>query len=157
TVKEKLGNAKVFTFGIDTAVNEFFLKKLAEIGHGSAEFLLPDQKQIEPAINRFQARLSGSVLNNLYIESGGLSDTDFFPNPLPDLFINQPIFVIGKFHQGGKLLIALHGMSGKGPMSQLFPIDTTTSNADLRALSALWGRYRIEQLTDTLRDKPADQ
>src|SRR5262249_26843340 len=36
-VKKNLGESRIFTFGIDTAVNEYFLKKLAQLGRGTAE------------------------------------------------------------------------------------------------------------------------
>src|SRR5437879_4145458 len=71
-VSQNLNETRIFAFGIDNAVNEAFLNKLAEIGHGTAEFLLPAQQKIEAEINRFQTRISAPLLTDLAIDWGGL-------------------------------------------------------------------------------------
>ncbi|MEW6732009.1 MAG: marine proteobacterial sortase target protein [Acidobacteriota bacterium] len=153
---QKLGNARIFTFGVDSAVNEYFLKKLAQIGRGTAEFLLPRQQNIETIINRFQSRISAPMLTDLAIDWAGLDILDVYPNPLPDLYVNQPIFIVGRFRPSNKRQISLQALSAIGLTSLPVTIDTTTSNARLRTLSALWARTRIENLTDRLLENPND-
>jgi Ca-activated chloride channel homolog len=155
-VSQRLGTARIFTFGIDSAVNERFIKKLAQIGRGKAEFLLPHQKNIETVINNFQNRISAPMLTDLAIDWAGLDVYDIYPNPLPDLYMNQPVFITGKFRRSGNRQIALRALSAVGLTSLPVQIDTTRSNAELRSLAALWARTRIEQLTDKLLDTPDD-
>jgi Ca-activated chloride channel family protein len=155
-VRQNLGGARIFTFGIDSAVNEIFLKKLAQIGRGTAEFLLPQQQQIETVINRFQSRISAPMLTDLKMDWSQLAATDISPNPLPDLYVNEPIFIVGKMRNSGKQQINLHALSVFGPTTMPILIDSSETNTRYKTLGSLWARARIEQLSDKLIDLPDD-
>ncbi len=156
-VKHNIGQAKIFTFGIDSAVNEYFLRKLAEIGSGTAEFLLPTQQNFETVINRFQSRISAPMLTNLAMDWGQMQVSDFMPNPIPDLYVNQPVFITGKFRSAGtREQIFVKALSAVGLTSMPVLIDTAASNIRFRAISSLWARAKVEKLSNDLIDSPAN-
>ncbi|MEW6733013.1 MAG: marine proteobacterial sortase target protein [Acidobacteriota bacterium] len=155
-VKLKLAKSRIFTFGIDTAVNEYFLKKLAQIGRGTVEFLHPEQQDIEPAIERFRKRIYAPMLTDLAIDWGGLIASDVTPNPLPDLYLNQPVFVIGKFLPNGHQPLQISGQHAQGLFSLPISVDATKSTVRAKTLASLWARAQIEQLSDLLIEKPND-
>lgn len=152
-VKQNIGQAKMFTFGIDSAVNEYFLRKLAEIGAGTAEFLLPTQQNFETVINRFQSRISAPMLTNLAIDWGQMQVSDFTPNPIPDLYVNQPVFITGKYRStGAREQVFIKALSAVGLTSMPVLIDTAASNIRFRAISSLWARAKVEKLSNDLID-----
>lgn len=154
-VKQNLGQTKIFTFGIDSAVNEYFLRKLAEIGQGTAEFILPTQQDFEVVINRFQSRISAPMLTNLAIDWGQMQVSDFYPNPVPDLYVNQPIFITGKFKAAGtREQVFIKALSAVGLSSLPVLIDTGANNIRFRAVSSLWARAKVEQLSNRLIETP---
>lgn len=157
-VKQNLGQAKIFSFGIDSAVNEYFLRKLAEIGQGTAEFILPTQQDFESVINRFQSRISAPMLTNVAIDWGQMQVSDSYPNAIPDLYINQPIFISGKFRATGtREQVFIKALSAVGLSSLPIIIDTSVSNVRLRALSSLWARAKVESLSNKLIESPNNQ
>ncbi|MBI4854005.1 MAG: VWA domain-containing protein [Acidobacteria bacterium] len=154
-VKQNLGQTKIFTFGIDSAVNEYFLRKLAEIGQGTSEFILPAQQDFETVINRFQSRISAPMLSNVAIDWGQMQVSDFYPNPIPDLYINQPLFITGKFKSiGTREQVFVKALSAVGLSSLPVVIDTSVSNIRFRALSSLWARAKVEELSNKLIETP---
>ena len=154
-VKQNLGQTKIFTFGIDSAVNEYFLRKLAEIGQGTSEFILPTQQDFETVINRFQSRISAPMLTNLAIDWGQMQVSDFYPNPVPDLYVNQPVFITGKFKATGtREQVFIKALSAVGLSSLPVVIDTAANNIRFRAVSSLWARAKAEQLSNKLIETP---
>ena len=75
---KKHSDARVFSFGIGTAVNRFLLTKMAEEGHGDVEFVTaPGEAQA--AADRFYERVHSPVLTNIAIDWNGLPVTDVYP------------------------------------------------------------------------------
>lgn len=157
-VKQNLGQTKIFTFGIDSAVNEYFLRKLAEIGAGTAEFLLPTQQNFETVINKFQSRISAPMLTNIAIDWGQMEVSDFYPNPVPDLYVNQPVFITGKIKAtGNREQVFIKALSAVGLSTLPVLIDTSSSNIRLQAISALWARGKVDRLSNDLIETPNNQ
>ena len=68
-VKENIENNRLFAFGIDSNVNSFFIKEIANIGNGKAELIQPGER-IDEAIIRTFARIQTPILENLKIDYG---------------------------------------------------------------------------------------
>ncbi|MCX7789576.1 MAG: VIT domain-containing protein, partial [Chloroflexaceae bacterium] len=89
----RLGEARVFAFGVGSAVNRFLLDKLAEVGRGVTEYILPGEP-IEPGVERFQRRAALPLLRDVHVEWGGAHVRDALPTPLPDLYAGQPLTLL---------------------------------------------------------------
>lgn len=156
-VKQNLGKTRIFTFGIGSAVNEYFMRKLAQVGRGTAEFLLPEQADFITNVARFQKRISGLTMVDLSFEWPGSKMSDISPNPLPDIMVDQPIFITGKFllNRGTPTLTA---KSAKESIHNIpIQIDAQVTNVELELLSSLWARARLEDFTDMLIEDPNNQ
>ena len=85
---KKHSDARVFSFGIGTAVNRFLLTKMAEEGHGDVEFVTaPGEAQA--AADRFYERVHSPVLTNIAIDWNGLPVTDVYPKERARSFFRQ--------------------------------------------------------------------
>lgn len=150
-----LGKARVFTFGIGPAVNRYLLDKMAQLGRGAAEFLLPDQ-DLEEAISRFQNRVAFPLLTDLELSWSDGQVQEVYPQPIPDLFQGQPLEVVGRYRGRGTMILGLVGQGCAGPYREEVPVDLA-AEAEHPALPRLWARARIEHLLDLERAEPQRQ
>lgn len=155
-----LNEARVYAFGIGSAVNRFLLDKLAEVGRGTVEYIFPGQA-IEDAVQRFQNRAAFPVLVDLSIDWGGAQVTDVYPHPLPDLYAGQPLTVLARFHTAGTSQVKLQGRTPRGNYTQALEMEWPASTPDRSehwsALTQVWARARIDALMNRERAEPQQQ
>jgi len=156
-LRRSLNGARVFAFGIGSAVNRFLLDKLAEVGRGTVEYVFPGQ-DIADAVQRFQNRAAFPVLYDLELDWGGMPISDVYPSPIPDLYAGQPLTILGRFYAVGETQVRLKGKTRQGTHEQVENItwpESTLEQADLSiVLAQVWARARIDALMTKERDDP---
>lgn len=142
---KKHSDARVFSFGIGTAVNRFLLTKMAEEGHGDVEFVTaPGEAQA--AADRFYERVHSPVLTNIAIDWNGLPVTDVYPKDIRDLFSAKPIIITGRYSGSPAGKITIKGYQGTGDYSRTIPVDFSSAGASNAALEKIWARHKVEDL-----------
>jgi Ca-activated chloride channel family protein len=142
---KKHSDARVFSFGIGTAVNRFLLTKMAEEGHGDVEFVTaPGEAQA--AADRFYERVHSPVLTNIAIDWHGLPVTDVYPKDVRDLFSAKPIIITGRYSGNPAGKITIKGYQGTGDYSRTIPVDFSSADASNAALEKIWARHKVEDL-----------
>jgi Ca-activated chloride channel family protein len=142
---KKHSDARVFSFGIGTAVNRFLLTKMAEEGHGDVEFVTaPGEAQA--AADRFYERVHSPVLTNISIDWNGLPVTDVYPKDVRDLFSAKPIIITGRYTGTPTGKITIKGYQGTGDFSRSIPVDFSSAVANNAALEKIWARNKVEDL-----------
>ncbi len=142
---KKHTDARVFSFGIGTAVNHFLLAKMAEEGHGDVEFVtVPEEAQA--AADRFYERVHSPVLTNISIDWNGLPVTDIYPREVRDLFSAKPVIITGRFTGIPRGKITIKGYQGSGNFSRAIPIDFSSADESNAALEKIWARHKVEDL-----------
>jgi len=142
---QKHPNARVFAFGIGTAVNRFLLDKMAEAGRGAVEYVTLADKA-EEAADRFYVRVRSPLLTDLYVDWGGLPVADVYPQRLPDLFSGQPVIITGRYTQAASGTVRLKGTRAGGPFSRDIPVTFSGGTPPFEALAGFWARRRIDDL-----------
>jgi Ca-activated chloride channel homolog len=142
---QKHPNARVFAFGIGTAVNRFLLDKMAEAGRGAVEYVTLADKAGEAA-DRFYERVHSPLLTDLYIDWGGLPVADVYPQRLPDLFSGQPVIISGRYTQPASGTVRLKGTRAGGAFSRDIPVTFSAGTPPFEALAGFWARRRIDDL-----------
>ncbi len=142
---KKHTDARVFSFGIGTAVNRFLLAKMAEEGHGDVEFVTaPGEAQA--AADRFYERVHSPVLTNISIDWNGLPVTEVYPREVRDLFSSKPIIITGRFTGNPAGRITIKGYQGTGDFSRTIPVDFSAAGEANAALEKIWARHKVEDL-----------
>src|SRR5579859_6414665 len=142
---KKHSDARVFSFGIGTAVNRFLLTKMAEEGHGDVEFVTaPGEAQA--AADRFYERVHSPVLTNIAIDWNGLPVTDVYPKNVRDLFSAKPIIITGRYSGSPAGKIPIKGYQGTGDYSRTIPVDFSSPGASNAALEKICARHKVEDL-----------
>jgi Ca-activated chloride channel family protein len=142
---KKHSDARVFSFGIGTAVNRFLLTKMAEEGHGDVEFVTtPGEAQA--AADRFYERVHSPVLTNIAIDWHGLPVTDIYPRNVRDLFSAKPVIITGRYSGNPAGKITIKGYQGTGDYSRTIQVDFSSAGASNAALEKIWARHKVEDL-----------
>lgn len=138
--------ARVFAFGIGSAVNRFLLDGMAREGRGEVEYVsLRDDGSA--AARRFHERVRNPLLTDITLDFGGLPVSDVFPKRIPDLFSAKPVVVTGRFNSAAKGRVRLSGrMSGRYVVREI-AVDLPAAEPQNAVLAPVWARRRIEWLS----------
>ncbi len=140
------GEARFFTLGIDTAVNEALLSRLARVGGGTATFATPSD-DIEAVVARMEARFGSPVALDVRVTGGEVA------RPEPEaLFAGLGVGVLLK---GAPAQVALSMRTAAGNETVL--LDTTPLHGMGGTFRALWARERVAMLEDRLVLKPFEE
>ncbi len=137
----RLAGVRVHTVGIDRAVNEAFLQRLA--GSSGRCELVESEDRLDDAMQHIHRRIGAPVVTGLRVSSAGLAvdAATMTPNPLPDLFSGAPVVIAGRFTGAAAGAVTV---TGDGDWQSTIPATTS----DNPSLAALWARARIRDLED---------
>lgn len=90
------GNSRVFTIGIGSAPNSFFMRRAAEIGRGSFTHI-GSIEQVATRMGEFLERLENPVMTDLAVAGAPLVEAS--PAPLPDLYLGEPVVLAAKLEE----------------------------------------------------------
>ncbi|MGV3616961.1 MAG: VIT domain-containing protein [Fimbriimonas sp.] len=142
-IRKHRGDSRLFAFGIGNSVNRYLIEAMATEGRGDMEVVtLADQA--DGAADRLFRRANSPVLTNLSAEAGGA--LDITPAHLPDVFLERPVVLMGRYSRPGPTQITVHGTTGDGtPWSRVIDVNLSGA-AEAPALPSLWARRRIDDL-----------
>lgn len=149
-VRNNLGQANVFAFGIGSSVNRHLIEGLARAGQGEA-FVVTRNEHADGEAERFRRYIEAPVWTHLKLKIEGFDAYDIDPPTLPDLFAARPVVVMGKWRGNAQGSITIEGHSGSGRISRSVRLDGAQASADAGALRYLWARRRIATLADTTK------
>jgi Ca-activated chloride channel family protein len=155
-VQRELGGGRLFTVGIDTAVNEAFLRRLAALGGGTATFVQPGAA-VERALVELGREIGAPLVVELAIEDAGagVERDSVTPARLPDLFAGRAVSVglrlAGAKARGGGAGRNRLRLKGRLVDGQPFVEEVEPREVALPALAQLWARSRVRDLEDEYR------
>ncbi len=138
---------RIFTVGIDRAVNAGFLRRLADFGAGACE-LVESEQRLDDAMDRIHRLLGASVLTNVRLEPVNFDwvSESLTPQRIGDLFADCPRTIFGR-HLGDdkNLQIRIHATDASGtPWSETVTAQPTNNEM----LLSMWGRAKVRDLED---------
>ncbi|MBM4365010.1 MAG: VWA domain-containing protein [Deltaproteobacteria bacterium] len=137
-VANRAQGARLFPLGIDTAVNQALLERLARVGGGACTLCAPSD-DIEAVVARIEARFGSPLVDGIKVE--GITSR---PEPRT-LFAGQPISV---YLEGSPAQVRA---SSPGQSWETTPARVTTP------IAALFARDRVLSLEDRLVLKPFEE
>lgn len=146
-VRAHAGDANVFSFGIGSGVNRYLVEGLARAGFGEP-FIVTDPGTSQVAAQRFAEYVRTPVLTDLRFLAEDFDVYDVQPKTLPDLMASRPIVVMGKWRGNPKGRLIVRGDSPKGAYTKTIDVTHHKPDVEASALSRLWARTRIAELSD---------
>ncbi|MBN1410641.1 MAG: marine proteobacterial sortase target protein [Spirochaetales bacterium] len=141
-IKRNLDDRRLFTIGIGSAPNSYFMRKAAAAGRGTFTYI-GDVDEVEDTMKRLFVKISSPLMRNINIIWEGNAG-EIWPGTLPDLYAGQPVCILSKLSGAGGQLIVKGEYGGKIWTKK---IALGKGNAD-RGIGMLWARKKIDVLLD---------
>jgi Ca-activated chloride channel family protein len=151
---------RLFAFGVGYDVDTLLLDSLAKEHHGQSVYVQPGMN-LDEMVSTFYSSISVPVLTNLDLNFDGLSTSDLYPYPLPDLFAGSQVILLGRYKNGGTADITLSGEVDGNIQTFSYPgmeFDKESSRDSLQAsIPRLWATRKVGYLLNEIRLKGANQ
>jgi Ca-activated chloride channel family protein len=155
-IRNNLGDANVFTFGIGSAVNRHLLEGMARVGMGEP-FVITKPEEAPEKAKKFRQLILSPVLTRVKVDFRRFEAYDVEPPTVPDVLADRPITVFGKWRGNPSGTIRITGLSGTHPYDATVQIDKASPLESNSALRYLWARHRISLLSDYNLLRPNDE
>jgi Ca-activated chloride channel family protein len=155
-IRNNLGNANMFAFGIGSSVNRHLIEGMARVGMGEP-FVITRPEQAPERAETFRKIIQTPVLIGISVDFGEFQVYDVEPPSIPDVLADRPVIMFGKWRGKPEGHIEVRGTSGKGPYTKRIPVAAAKPLETNLALRYLWARHRIALLSDYNRLSPQDE
>jgi Ca-activated chloride channel family protein len=152
-IHNRLGDSRLFSFGIGTSVNRYLLDHMAQAGRGAVAYLGPNDSAAA-IMENFFSRISHPAMTDLAVDWGGLNVTEVFPNRLPDLFVGRPLILSGRFAGNEDTTVRINGLAAGRPVQISLPLSLHSGVAMHNELPAVWARMKVAELADLSTYRP---
>lgn len=165
-LQRNIGQSRLFTVGIGSAPNIWFMRKAAELGRGTYTNINNTSELTEKTL-KLLTKLERPVLTDIQITFETDVAPEVFPQIIPDVYMGEPVLADARW---GKLLtngnVVITGKYAGANWTQKLSLatpepnpsdklssqadDTRTNSNDTRGLDKLWAYRKIQSLEDSL-------
>jgi Ca-activated chloride channel family protein len=146
-IREHLGDANLFAFGIGSSVNRMLIEGMARAGMGEP-FVISRAEAAAAEAERFRSYISTPVLTDIHVAYDGFDAYDVEPAGIPDVLAERPVVVFGKWRGRSQGRIVVRGTTGSGTFRRAFDVSDVAASDDNAALRVLWARCRVHAIGD---------
>jgi len=141
--------ARLFTVGIGSAPNSWFMRKAAEVGRGTFT-IISSLHEVGEKMDRLFRKLEQPQVTNITVQWPSGVIVDAYPAVVPDLYLGEPITVraksSGAYRRSDAVRIVGDSVSGSWASDLALNV-----SEDSPGVAALWARARIANLLDLER------
>lgn len=146
-IRNNLGKANFFSFGIGSSVNRYLIEGMAHVGKGKPFVITKPQEAVQSA-NAFRKYISSPVLTNIKVSFNGFKAYDTEPSHYPDVFGERPLILFGKWKGKMEGSVEISGLNAQGAWKKTLSVNRSDVNRNNKVLTYLWARERIRNLDD---------
>jgi Ca-activated chloride channel family protein len=144
-IHEKLGESRIFSFGVGKSVNRFLLDRMAKLGKGAVAYISLDESAGQ-VVDLFYERISHPALTDIGIDWGDMQVSEVYPRRIPDLFVGRPVIITGRYSGQAGSTIYVTGRVGDVTQDIAIPVDPGDAGSSHPGIACVWARKRIEDL-----------
>ena len=143
---KKLGGVRLYVVGIDSAVNDGLLERMAQTSGGWAE-LVESEDRLDEVMDRIQSRIRSPLVSDIKLTGQGISilPDSIVPAKMPVLVPGLPIVVRGRYRGTADGTVTVKGKDASGAV---WKTTATVTPATVTGLGSLWARGQLRQLED---------
>lgn len=145
-IESNLGESRLFTVGIGSAPNDFFMKRAAKAGRGTYTFI-SDTREVAEKTDVLFRKLESPALTNIRVVLTG-NDVEYYHDPIPDMYIGEPVTIVLRGKNLSKS-ITLKGSIGANDWQHTVSLDQGYDNDGVRTA---WAREKIGSLSKFYHD-----
>jgi len=144
---KNLGDARLFVVGIDNAVNEGLISRLADASGGLVE-LVESEDRLDEVLERIQTRIQPPIVRDLRLTGDGIEliTDSIVPGRMPDLVTGLPLVLRGRYRSltSG----ATVRMEGTRTAGEPWRTAAAVAAGATPGLGSLWARGMLRRLED---------
>jgi Ca-activated chloride channel family protein len=144
-IHERLGESRIFSFGVGSSVNRYLLDRMAKLGKGAVAYIGLNDSCTD-AVDRFYDCISHPALTDVRVDWGDMQVAEVYPRQVPDLFVGRPIVLTGRFTGQADTTIRVAGRMGESEKEIRIPVEFESAAATHPGIACVWARKRIEDL-----------
>jgi Ca-activated chloride channel family protein len=147
TLAKNLGDARLFVVGIDNAVNEGLISRLADASGGLVE-LVESEDRLDDVLERIRARIQPPLVRDLRLAGDGIEliPDSIVPSRMPDLVAGLPLVLRGRYRSKAPgATVRVEGMHVAGAA---WETTATVADGATPGIGSLWARGMLRQLED---------
>jgi Ca-activated chloride channel family protein len=139
---------RVFAVGIGSAPNSFFMNRAAEIGGGAALHIGSTQ-EVAGRMGAFLEKLENPVVTGLTARVRGFEMSEASPDPLPDLYLGEPVVLAAKVSRRDSEagVLEISGEFAGRPWTARMDLARAAQGS---GIGKLWARRKIASLEASL-------
>lgn len=141
-IRAHLGTSRLFTLGIGSAPNSYFMRKAAEFGRGTFTHI-GSTSEVKDQMDAIFRKLERPALTDLRLE-GVDPQSEVFPARIPDLYAGEPVMVAIK-SRSLPASLTIRGLVGSTAWATSVPVAAQPPRA---GVATYWARQKIESLMD---------
>lgn len=153
-IRSRLGDSRLFTVGIGSAPNQWFLDKAAEAGRG-VSVSIENESEVSGAISELLDGLRFPVLTDIAIDYPQ-GQGEMYPQLVPDLYANRPAMWVGKISDEVNEIVITGRREGL-PFQESISLPAAQSDipsaiaSSAPSIAMHWARQKIAALEDEQR------
>lgn len=144
-IHERLGGARIFSFGVGASVNRYLLEGMARIGNGAVAYVGLDERAGK-AVDAFYERIRHPAMTDIEVDWGSLEVSQSFPSRIPDLFVGRPVIITGRFKGRGKTKVSITGRAGGETKEMVLNLNLNERRSEHPGIPGIWARTKIRAL-----------
>ena len=145
-IKSHLGDSRLFTVGIGSAPNGFFMKRAARAGRGTYTFI-SDINEVAEKTSVLLRKLESPAMTNIQLTLT-VDDVEYFHNPIPDMYIGEPVTILLRGKNISKTLL-VQGNIGTENWQYNVPLNKGYDHDGVRIA---WAQEKIVSLSEFYHD-----
>ena len=141
TIHNNIQQIRLFTVGIGSAPNSYFMRKAAQFGRGTFTHIGNNREVTKKMTVLFQ-QIENAIASNITINWP--TNAEHYPERIPDLYAGEPLLVAAKVDQlTGELFVS--GTTASQSWTQSLSLAQHTKS---KKIGNVWAREKIESLED---------
>lgn len=141
-IHKGLGDSRLFTIGIGSAPNSYFMREAAAMGKGTFTYI-GSEAEVDEKMHALFRKLETPLLKDISISLP--SSAEMFPAQIPDLYDGEPVLITVKTPTRLKGDISLSGSLAGAGWNQTLARQKKNDNA---GIAALWARNKIREISN---------
>ncbi|KZY74894.1 hypothetical protein A3742_01355 [Oleiphilus sp. HI0071] len=141
-IEKMLSTTRLFTVGIGSAPNSYFMRRAAEAGRGTFTYI-SDLSQVKQNIQRLFEKINHPALTDIDIALD-IPFSDLMPNPTPDLYMNEAGYLLFKTPTRPSEM-QIEAQHDDSPAYLQQRVGQTNS---VKGIAVEWARQKIQHFTE---------
>ena len=142
-INNMVGSSRIFTVGIGSAPNSYFMSRAATMGRGTFTYV-GKPSEVQAKMGALFEKLEKPAMINITVKDKDGQPVEYFPSRIPDIYSGEPLAIAVKT-SGETEDIEVEGVRQGQPWSVRLRLQKGVSHA---GIASLWARQKIKSLMD---------